>query len=163
MKSWVEKNQGLAFIVLFAVSSLVLIILYSQPLSEPWSSALLTGYTGVSRSLLNGLGIEALGSGQALQGNGFGFTVARGCDAVIPMILLLCSILFYRSTWKEKFVGITVGILLLGLLNIIRISSLFIVAKYQPDWFDFWHTDLWQVLFIAAAALIWLRWLKWKA
>lgn len=163
MRNWIKKNQGLAFVLFFAFSSLTLIIIYSQPISEQWSSAILTGYTSITRTILNTFGVPAYGTGQQLSGEGFGFTVARGCDAVIPMILLLCSVLFYRSTWREKLVGIGIGILLLGVLNIVRIASLFLIAKYQPDWFDFWHTDLWQVIFIAAAALIWLRWLKWKS
>ena len=60
---------------------------------------------------------------------------------------------------EKKNPGCYPGHFLLFLLNLVRIISLFLTGVYYPDLSDVMHTEVWQVVFILAAVLLWAAWI----
>jgi hypothetical protein len=50
---------------------------------------------------------------------------------------------------------------LLGVLNVLRISSLYFVGVHARSWFDFAHLELWPLLLIGFAAIEFLLLARW--
>jgi len=99
--------------------------------------------------------------GDTLTGTGFSMSIKNGCDAIEAIAILLCAMMIYPSSWKNKSIGLLVGLVLLVILNIIRIISLYFIGIYIPSLFEVMHVSVWQVLFIAFPILIILRWINW--
>lgn len=103
-------------------------------------------------------GIEATGS--VLASPGFALAVRPGCDALQPCAVFLAGVLSFPATARQRTVGACFGVILLLALNLVRISSLFLIGTHLPEWFDSAHIELWQGAFIVAALLLWLFWAR---
>ena len=110
--------------------------------------------------MLSALGENVQSKGAVLFNKEFSVSIKKGCDAVLPILLYVSAILAFPVTWKAKTSGILVGISLLLFINLIRIISLFWIGKYHPDYFNFFHLDVWQVVFIFLGILFWWVWIK---
>ena len=50
------------------------------------------------------------------------------------------------------------GLLAIELMNVVRISSLFVIQRHWPDSFHLWHTTIWEAVFVLLAVLLWALW-----
>jgi len=119
-------------------------------------------YAKISTFFLNLLQIPVKSIGDSLTSGDFSIRIRNGCDAIEATAILLCAMLIYPTSWKNKSIGLLVGLLLLVILNIIRIMSLYFINIYIPSIFDVMHVSIWQVLFIVFPILIILWWIKWS-
>ena len=87
--------------------------------------------------------------------------IVRGCDAVEAIALYVCAVLAFPLPFPKKLIGMTVGALLLSVLNLVRVVSLFLIGVYSHRIFNLMHIDVWQALFIFFAVLLWILWLLW--
>ena len=127
-------------------------------LAEP----IFRGYAHIGSAILNLFGEGAEAIGVAIRSPHFGLTIKEGCDAITPMILYSMAILAFPISFKLKWPGFILGILILFVLNIIRIISLYYIGKhFSYETFDFMHVDVWQVLFLIVTIFIWLLWMRW--
>ena len=53
------------------------------------------------------------------------------------------------------------GVIVRMVLNVIRIITLFLTRLHWPKAFDIMHVDVWQVMFILFAILLWALWASW--
>ncbi|NOT38724.1 MAG: archaeosortase/exosortase family protein [Saprospiraceae bacterium] len=96
-----------------------------------------------------------------LSGPQFSMNVSKGCDAVAPMIMLITAITLYPSaSIRKKFKGIAIGCALLFALNLLRIVSLYLIGIHANSWFDFFHVEFWQAIFIFIALLYFVNWIR---
>lgn len=86
--------------------------------------------------------------------------IARSCDGIQAKILLVAGMLAFPTSWRRRSMGALVGVLLLALVNVVRIVSLYFVARDLPAYFDFVHLRLWQPLMLLAAIGIYLGWVR---
>lgn len=119
-------------------------------------------YAKISTFILNIFQVPVKAIGDSLTGANFSIRIRNGCDAIEATAILFCAMLIYPTNWKNKSVGLLVGLLLLVILNIIRILSLYFVNIYIPSIFEIMHVSIWQVLFIVFPILITLWWIKWS-
>lgn len=119
-------------------------------------------YAKISTFILNIFQIPVKAIGDSLTGSDFSMRIRNGCDAVEATAILLCAMLIYPTTWKNKSIGLLIGLSLLAILNIIRILSLYLINIYVPSLFEIMHVSIWQVLFIVFPILIILWWIKWS-
>ncbi|MCC6814855.1 MAG: archaeosortase/exosortase family protein [Saprospiraceae bacterium] len=91
----------------------------------------------------------------------FTMSVSKGCDAVAPAVMLIAGIgLFPDQKLSSKLKGIGLGLLLLFTVNLIRLISLFLLGVYSPEWFEFFHIQFWQALFIIITLLYFIYWVR---
>lgn len=91
---------------------------------------------------------------------GLSIQIAPGCNGVEAMIILLAGVVAFPSPWLYKLKGLFWGFLAIQGLNTIRIISLFYLLQWDRDWFNFFHTYLWQALIVLDALVVWLIWLR---
>ena len=116
-------------------------------------------YAEASSGILNLLQQETYVDHTRILGKNYSLVVSKGCDAVLPIALLVIAILsFPYGNRKSKIKGLGFGILLLIVLNIIRIVSLYYVGMYSKTYFEFFHVEFWQVVFIIITVLYFLIW-----
>ncbi len=91
---------------------------------------------------------------------GFAIQVESGCNGVEAFVILAAAVLAYPTSWRHQLSGIALGFLAIQGLNIIRIISLFYLAQWRADWFEWAHLYVWQTLIMLDALLFFLLWIQ---
>ncbi|MHC1566570.1 MAG: hypothetical protein ACXQT5_06090 [Candidatus Syntropharchaeia archaeon] len=69
-------------------------------------------------------------------------------------------VLAYPTTYRNKGIGILIGIPLIYSINILRLVVISFVQIYSPSLFEFFHVYLWQATFIIFVVIIFLLWIE---
>lgn len=85
-------------------------------------------------------------------------SVLNGCEGIEAMFLLLAAISVYSTSWKRKFVGAALGVLLVYVLNQARIVALYYAWRFDRDAFNTLHGVVGPTLIIISACLFFLWW-----
>jgi len=148
---------GLEFCLLFGVCDALSIASWSdKPLS-----VFLSGYAHVSNWVLVVFGQNSHVAGSTIESRSVTLTIMRGCDALDPILVLCAGILAYPASWRSKAIGLVLGIPAMFLINVVRILSLYVIQLKAPALFDPAHLDIWPVVFVVLAGLLWIVWIRW--
>lgn len=97
-------------------------------------------------------------AGRYIVGAPLGISVVPGCSGLDVMSLCVAALLSYPVAWRRRLVGAGLGVLLLFVLNILRISALAVTS--QTPAFQTLHVYVWPALLVAAT-LAWIAlWIK---
>ena len=83
--------------------------------------------------------------------------VVWSCSGIKQMFVFFCIIAFYPGSEKHKLWFIPVGLLLIWILNVLRISSLVGVFAQFKDTFDFAH-EISKYIFYFIIFMFWVLW-----
>lgn len=112
--------------------------------------------------LLGALGESVWVSGTSIGSHQGKVDVLRGCDGSQVCAFHAISILAFPVAFHRRCVGALCGVALLFVLNIVRISSLYVLFAYFPEeWFTMAHGSLWPMAFILASVVLWVLWARW--
>jgi exosortase H (IPTLxxWG-CTERM-specific) len=151
------------FLILFVVMLAVLFGLELTPVAdryfvEPWTTALAHAsaqmvqlFDGTARA--EGIVLRSLS-------NGFAVSIERGCNGVEATLVLLAAILAFPAPWRNKAIGLAVGVLAVQGLNVVRIISLFYLGQWNERVFEWAHLYLWQALIMLDVLVVWLLWVR---
>ncbi len=84
--------------------------------------------------------------------------IVRGCDGAGVLFLVVSAIIAFPSTWRRKLIGLFMGIGLIYLLNLLRISILYFVIAYHLDWFLLVHVYLAPTLMVLVGCCFFAWW-----
>ncbi len=112
----------------------------------------------VSTATLRALGEPARALGTQIQAAGFAVDVKNGCNGVEAMLILVAAVLAFPASWRERLLGIAIGVAVIQLLNLVRVVSLFWLGVHRRDIFETFHTAVWQTILILAAVGLFLLW-----
>lgn len=84
--------------------------------------------------------------------------IIRGCDGAGTLFLIIAAMLAFPASLPRKLGGILLGVGLMYGLNIVRISSLYFLMAYRPEWFELVHTYVAPGLIIAIGCLFFAGW-----
>lgn len=158
---WQDKKPILKYVLIFGMLVGLFYIAYSNaPVTKIFFNPFIIWTAEVSSKILNLMGYQTEVLNDTIQSRVFSLSIKRGCDAVEPIALFVCSVIAFPGRWKNKLKGIIIGILILVLLNFIRIVSLFLFGAEFPSWFDTMHIEVWQVIFIISALILWMLWIN---
>lgn len=121
-----------------------------QPFTERLAAA--------SAVMLGAIGHEVFRAGTTISSATFAVDVRNGCNGVEATLILIAAILATPARWKAKLVGVFGGFVLLQSVNLVRISSLYLLGFYDRELFDLFHSALWQVLIILVSVGIFVLW-----
>jgi len=151
------------FLILFVVALAVLFGLELTPIAdrylvEPWTSGLAHASAGMVQ-MFDG---QARADGIILRSlsNGFAVAIERGCNGVEATLVLLAAMLAFPAPWKNKLIGLGIGILAVQGLNVVRIISLFYLGQWNAQVFEWAHLYLWQALIMLDVLIVWLLWVR---
>ena len=84
--------------------------------------------------------------------------IKKGCEGTDVLLLLVAALVAYPMRWRRRLMGFVWGAVLIYGLNLVRVVSLYLVARFRASWFDFFHLSLWQALFVLAAGAFFILW-----
>lgn len=111
-------------------------------------------------SIINflGAGEDAVANRNMLSSYGISLEVVRGCDGAGTMFLLAAAVITFSASFKDKILGLSIGITLLFVINLLRIVGLYFVMRYQSAWFTPIHTYFAPTLIIIISCLFFAIW-----
>jgi exosortase family protein XrtM len=101
---------------------------------------------------------KVMASQNYLMSSAANLEIVRGCDGAGAVFLLVSAILAFPAGLKRKCLGLFLGVSTMYLINLIRISGLYFVIAYRPDWFTLLHTYFGPSLMIVLGSLFFIWW-----
>lgn len=156
----------LRFLLLFLA---IQAVLFGVELLGAVQRALVMPFTGLladfSALLVRSFDRDVVAFGNVIRStaNGFGVSIQPGCNAVEACIVLAAAILAFPARWREKAIGLALGLVAVQAVNIVRIVSLFYLGQWNLAWFEFAHLYLWQALIMLDVLVVWLLWVRYVA
>jgi len=109
--------------------------------------------------VLNLFGIEATTHAHMVFLDNFSFEVVYECVGIFPIIIFASFVLAYPTKLRNKLIGIAIGVPFIYLFNIFRLIVMALVGNTHPQYFDFLHEYLWQVVVILVIVMLWILWM----
>jgi exosortase/archaeosortase family protein len=95
--------------------------------------------------------------------NGF-ICIDAGCSGLKPILQFILLMLIFPGPWKHKAWFIPMGIVIVHLTNLFRITGLAFVTVTIPQYWEFSHDYLFRPFFYVVIFLLWVWWVeKWRA
>lgn len=115
---------------------------------------------------LSALGLDILGNNAASFGTiiftpKYSLSLAFGCEGSEPMVIFLAALIAFPMKIKYKLPGFVAGMLILFFMNLIRIIALYYIGLKTPENFELFHIQIFPIIFIFFAILVWIFWIKW--
>ena len=151
------------FLTVFLVVLLAFFIFELTPVGQRYLVVPVTSAVAkVSATLISTVDDDARSSGKVIWNptNGFGVSIEAGCNGVEASIILVAAMLAFPSSWRQKLIGIAIGLATVHALNLIRVISLFYIGQWDKDLFEWAHLYIWQALIMLDVLIVFLLWLR---
>ncbi len=167
-RSQKNSNASKRFIIIrFLGIFAILISLYYLSVSSGWFDSLIMAYADSAAKatswILVLLGEDASSKADILSSSRYSLVVGIGCEGSEPIALFLSALIAFPIAWKLKIRGILVGSAALYFLNLFRIVGLYYSGIYYPDMFNMLHVEIFPIVFIVIALILWVIWLQWAS
>lgn len=90
--------------------------------------------------------------------NGEGVRIIWACTGIKQAYIFAFIILLYRGNWKRKLWYIPLGLLVVYVFNIFRITFITALIEDYPQYFDLVHGYLLKYLFYIVIFVLWVIW-----
>ncbi len=92
----------------------------------------------------------------------FAFVVVSECGAIEVMAIFIAAVLAFPAGWVRKLIGLALGLPVMYLVNVFRLTCLAIIGALDAggQWFNFSHYYLWQSIYIVFVVAVWLLWVE---
>ncbi len=87
-----------------------------------------------------------------------GVWIGSNCNAITLFSLFSVFIIAYPGKLKRKLWYIPMGIIVIHVLNILRVTALVIIAKFYPQFLNFNHTYTFTFLIYLVIFSLWIIW-----
>lgn len=114
----------------------------------------------ISVSILNFIGSDVIlrPANIFTHTTGYSVQIVWACTGLKQMYIFFCIIAFYRGPWLKKLWYIPLGLLVVHLFNIFRITFIIGIVEQHPDWFHFLHIVAFKYAFYLVIFLMWVLW-----
>ncbi|MGH9458522.1 MAG: exosortase H [Thermoanaerobaculia bacterium] len=148
-----------AFLLKFAVLIAVLYVAIAlRPVDANVVTPFTRGVTAAAGAILNTVGEPVVRQGTILRSPRFAVDVKNGCNGLEATLLLVAAILAYPAGWKEKALGIAAGAVLIQAINLVRVTSLYVIGRDYPNLFATFHVTVWQVVIFVLTIGMFVFW-----
>jgi exosortase/archaeosortase family protein len=87
--------------------------------------------------------------------------VTTECNALFIMVIFASFIIAYPASLKGKGAALLTGLPFIFGANISRLYAMAWIDKLKPEYSEFFHNYLWQVIFIIMVVVMWMLWIDW--
>lgn len=150
----------------FLLFLLLVLGLFTLELTPPVQRLLVLPWTlmlaDISALLMSAFDPDVIAYGKVLQSasRGTGVSIEAGCNGIEACIILTAAVVAYPSPLRFKLIGIVLGFLAIQSLNVLRVISLYYLALWDKEIFEFAHLYLWQILIMLDVLVVWLVWIR---
>lgn len=164
-KNLAQRREPMTrFVLIFAALLISSFVFYLLPWGQDYMATPITSAVAkVSVTVMMLFDKNVVSQGIAIHDSvtGQGIEVVAGCNGMEAVIILFASVFAFPATFRQKCAGFLAGFFAIHSLNIVRIVSLYYLARYSMTWFEWFHLYVWQMLIILDALVVWLLWLRW--
>lgn len=154
---WARHGRTLRAWAVLLFSYAVLVKLVS--LDDSWlEDAAVRATAKLTAGALALLGQAGRADGGLVTSTIFSAQIIPECTGVFPTLLLVAAVLAYPCGWRDKLLGIALGVPTMMFINVVRLVTLFYVGYWRPDVFEAAHLVVWQSLMIFFTVAVWLGW-----
>lgn len=100
-------------------------------------------------------------TGREIDTDGPPLIITLECTALFATGLFCAAAIAYPCSWRARLFGLFVGVVGVGIVNILRVAGLVIIAHWVPSILHFAHVVLMQGFLISCVAPLWLAWAVW--
>lgn len=86
--------------------------------------------------------------------------VATECTAIFIMLIFSSFIFVYPASVKQKGIALLTGVPFIFGANIVRLYCMAWIDYLEPQYSEFFHNYMWQVVFIVMVVFMWLVWIE---
>jgi len=90
--------------------------------------------------------------------NGVAVHIVWACSGLKQAYIYICIIGFYSGPFKKKLWFIPLGLVIVYLFNIFRITVITAMIRNHPEWFYVLHEHFFKYLFYAIIFGMWVLW-----
>ena len=116
--------------------------------------------TYVITALLHLSGLQAVMESNTIYLANSTWIVTTECTAIFIMLIFASFILVYPSPLRAKGIALITGIPVIFCANIARLFMMAWVDKLSPQYTEYFHQYIWQIVFIVMIVFMWLVWIQ---
>jgi len=155
----VWQRPELRFVVVYLVILTIgFFILALNPVNEILVVPFTAAVARVAGWLLGLLGEQITLENCVISSPRFSVAIYNGCNGLITSLIFVAGIVSFPASIKAKLAGAAGGLLAIGLLNQVRIISLYYIGAFYPRLFSEAHTVVWQSIVILFGVAAWVFW-----
>lgn len=167
MYEYLSMDKKNKFILTFIIKGLIVYLIWFF-VYENWlmnkgviDEIIIDHIVLVAKEILDLLGFETFIYEHVIgiQGS-HGVFIGTPCNGIELMALFMGFILVFPGSWKTKSWYIPLGLLIIHILNLIRVVSLTVMAKFYPEYLDFNHKYTFTITLYAIVFYGWILWVK---
>jgi exosortase H (IPTLxxWG-CTERM-specific) len=150
-----RASFALKFLGLVVVSYIIIgLPAVDRAFVAPFTASLGRMSAGLMR--MGGQDVTAVGT--SLREGRFAVEIRNGCNALEACIILISAIVAFPAPWKRRLIGAFAGLAVIQGINLIRIISLFVIARDHPRFFEMAHVYVWQTAMFLIAIALFMYW-----
>ena len=77
------------------------------------------------------------------------------------MGILIAAMLAYPMPWRLRLAGLAGGLIYVYVLNLLRISGIFLTHLFKPQWAEAAHVTAGQTFIVLLVVLYLFLWIEW--
>ena len=147
----------LRFALLLAVFELPLL---TRPVDQYVARPLSSGIAATSGAILRIFGERVVVTGSVISAPCFAVDIQNGCNGLETMLFLVAAVLAFPAAPRQRIVATILGIILIQAVNLIRVTTLFLVGCHRRAWFESFHLAIWQTIVFATAVIFFAAWTR---
>jgi exosortase/archaeosortase family protein len=124
---------------------------------RPWTRA----NAAAAAALLRAGGFAAAAPRSVLVLGGGAIDVKTGCSGIAAVLILAAAILAFPARPWRRLVGLPIAAAAVFSLNLLRLATLVLVARYLPSRLELFHVYVWQTLIAVLSFALFLLWASW--
>jgi exosortase family protein XrtM len=101
--------------------------------------------------------------GFSLRAAGGSLNIRNGCDGMEALFLLSAALAVVSVPWRQRLVGLSLGISVVLVVNQMRILLLFYANRAGPAWFDPLHGTITPIGVVLAVSAYFYAWLVYSS
>ena len=147
----------LRFALLLAVFELPLL---TRPVDEYVARPLSSAIAATSGAILRVIGERVAVKGSVISAPCFAVDIQNGCNGLETMLFLAAAVLAFPAAARQRLLATFLGIVLIQAVNLVRVTTLFLVGCHRPAWFESVHLAIWQTIVFATAVIFFAAWTR---
>jgi exosortase H (IPTLxxWG-CTERM-specific) len=147
--------------LIFTGGVLAFMLIHSRMVETEALAGFLRFTARATGAILNLFGASVQVDGTLISSPDYAMRIVTECTGLVPMAIVVCAVLAYPGTAKQKAIGAALGIVALFVLNLVRTVSLFFIGgHFSSSFFNTAHFLIWQPVMILVAIVLWLFWVE---
>jgi exosortase family protein XrtM len=152
-------NRRWLFLLRFAV----LLVVFEVPLLVPAVDKnvvrpLSASIAAAAGTVLNAGNQHVVVKGTIMASPCFSVDIKNGCNGLETVLFLLAAVLAFPASAAQKVLAGAIGAVLIQAINLIRVTTLYLIGCHRPEWFASFHLAIWQTIVFATAVLFFAAW-----